>query len=308
MKQLIFSVILALSLFQTAQAMEVTFNFNVYSSGADIYPCNAGLSSSPLVTAASCHLVNSTNPCASGSAGCVCSSVSANTASQDYLTASLTNWDLSGAPTAVQQQGVAGGMIPLVADGSDFAHRLTNLSFNLGSEAYGDTYFVDICYRGPQVDYWQNDVGVNMVLNATTTVSDLAGVAGSASNYINLASLAVGSTVACDLQGMGANTTAAGVGGYNSLSMDLVGGVNLSGADVSYSNALGVGVGTGITSVFPGLALSQTVPSPTGANVQFNGVPRYCKVRYAFQEQSGAPRAWQVHGATVQTFTQIQAQ
>ena len=300
-------MVLAFGFVQSAQAMEVTFNFNAYSSGADIYPCNAGQRLVP--PNLSCHLVNSTASCASGTSGCVCNSFSVATETQDFITGTLTNWDLSGTPTSVRQQpstGVGNGAeVALVSDGTDFAHRLTNLSFNFGSETYDEQYFVDICYRGPQIDYWQNDVGINMTLSGAMTVTDLAGITGSAANYVSLSGVVMYPQVVCDVQGLGANTTAAGVGGYNSLSMDLNG--SFGPADIFYNFGRSWSLGTGITSVFQGLALSQTVPSPTGATVQFNGVPRYCKIRYAFQELSQTTRSWQIHGATIQTFTQVQA-
>ena len=313
MKQLLLSVVLALGLLQSAQAMEVTFNFNAYSSGADIYPCNAGIfhatGSSP-----GCLLLNTTTPCNSGDPGCVCGGGNAQDRYHDFAMATVTNWDLTGTPVVVTAHAYShvefGYPNSVVADRTDFSHRITNLSFNLGSEAYGAQYYVDICYRGPQIDYWQNDVGVNMVLNGSTTFTDLAGLSsGTANTYLGLAGLSLSVSVACDLQGLGDNFTAAGVGGYDSLSTDMLLLPWAMGAGSDYqTGAQGLPItATGTTSVFQNLPLSQTVPSPTGTTVASNGVPRFCKVRYAFAESEGLLRSWNIHGATVQTFTQIQA-
>ena len=313
MKQLLFSIILVLSLLAPAQAMEVTFNFNVYSSGADIYPCNAGVFHYT-GGAQLCHLLNSTVSCGAGDVGCVCATGNTQDRVHDFAAATVTNWDLTGTPVNISVQAydyqVGGVYNQIFNDGTDFSHRLTNLSFNLGSETYGTQYYVDICYRGPQIDYWQNDVGVNMMLNASTTFTDLNGLSsGTANTYLGLAGVTVGPEVVCDLQGVGANQTAAGIGGYDSLSTDLnnnPGGLRI-GVDYAFAPGASGALATGTTSVIQSLPLSQTVPSPTGATVAYNGVPRFCKVRYNFIETFSGLRSWKIHGATVQTFTQIQA-
>ena len=310
MKILVLSVILALGLLQAAQAMEVTFNFNVYSSGADIYPCNAGIYHQNGGNHA-CHLVNSTTACAVGSVGCVCTAGGAAQSRRDFVSAAVTNWDLTGTPVNVSAQAISSPVIydTLITDGTDFDHRLTNLTFNLGSENYGSSYWVDVCYRGPQIDYWANDVGVKMTLDAQMTMTDLAGIAGSNANYIQASGLQSLGAIVCDLQGMGNHKYAANGGVYDTTATDVF--INQNGgmfADVG-NNFGGFGnASAGLTSFAQGYVISNTLAGPTGNFVPNNAVPRFCKVRYFLNEQNiSTQRLWNIHGATVQTFTRIQA-
>ena len=315
MKQLKFSLILFLSFFHSAQAMEVTFNFDVYSSGADIYPCNAGIRHSPGGPGVACHFTGSTTGCQPGVPDCVCASAHAADVSHDFVTATVTNWDLTGTPVVMSAQASAAASTygALITDGTELNSRLTSLTFNLGSETYGAGYYVEMCYRGPQIDYWMNGVGLNMTLDGSITFTDLAGISGSSTNYLNNAQAYAASAVVCDNQGQGTYQTAAVHGAYDTIASDIYfsgsnGDISQWAYDFAYTTNPTLMVSGGpVTSVYQGLGLSTSPTGPAGTIVPNSGVPRFCKVRYGIGETATGARLWNIHGATVQTFTRIQA-
>ena len=302
-------VVAMLALVQNANAMEVTFNFSAYSSGADIYPCNAGIWHGP--SSSRCLLLDGATPCGPGQPGCVCTTGNGTAdANHDFAHATLTNWDMTGTPLSVSTKAnskLSRLFSALVTDGTDFSHRLTNLTFNLGSESYGAWYYVDICYRGPQIEYWLNGIGLKTTLDAQITFSDLAGISGSEATYLANAHPAIYTIVECDNQGQGAYKTAAYNGVYDTVATDVYlssDGTTNSGDFFGSASTLN---STPVVTLFQGLVLSTSPAGLTGSVVQNSGVPRFCKVRYSIWENSQAARLWNIHGSTVQTFTQIQA-
>lgn len=92
-----------------------------------------------------------------------------------------------------------------------FKTQLENLSFNFGSELYGSHFYVDMCFKGPQLPYWLSN---NDPQNATSNFRSRAtltktnpfstGNAGESTlDYTSLSKVAAKYELVCDLQGQG---------------------------------------------------------------------------------------------------------
>ncbi|MEH0861865.1 hypothetical protein [Halobacteriovorax sp. DPLXC-1] len=193
--------LLALSLFFgafTANAAYVSFDFDVYSSGSSIYPCNAGIKHQGYSDRV-CYNRETLDACTppSGSqqescqedptgpgCDCVCTGGFQDDNHQgdgewlmDTLEATSYAWSENGDAIDPQTQQVhsksanQSGKV-LFNDASRFNRQLGSLVFNLGSERYGTEYFLDICYRATQIDY-TGSAQPNHALQRRVTISDL---------------------------------------------------------------------------------------------------------------------------------------
>ena len=88
--------------------------------------------------------------------------------------------------------------------------QLEALSFNFGSELYGAQFFVDFCYRGPQIPYYLGDGNPQNALanfsskaHITATNPFLSGNGGKTRDYVSMSQLALSWDMACDVQGVG---------------------------------------------------------------------------------------------------------
>lgn len=349
-----------------ASGKELTFKFDIYSSGPMMYACNAGLRHVRTATQV-CHYANlpatPDNTCTPGSVvgtgahNCECTSVNGGDYLMDFMRFKYSTWQggMNGTHLTNNTNWNAFGWNPTVTsgvaqawNGSDtyaqvlnvaqaqagnsinpLAVRLDQVTFDLGSELYGSEFFLDVCFRGSQIDYFYSDP----VLNATSsnaaaaaiTVSDVdalgtgetsvgpGGVAGTSLAYLNLSGLRTRATIACDQQGIGTypyghNGTNYGnpmAGTYDTLYSDLsfaTNGQSVIG-DMTYNTSNWI-TPTAQASMLFGSAGNSA--SNFWVNLNNSNHPRFCVVRYWFKESNLAQRSWQRNDARVVTWTKIE--
>lgn len=336
------TTVAGLLLAQQAGAVGVTFNFRVNSSGPSIYPCNAGLltpSQNPKV----CFIAGTTTRCTPTCIGedclpgqnpprslvhglfsgggsqpqpppappaensCVCNTTQGSSYA-NYFDASYRDWDQT---TTSSNQTVSGQdtFNKLFSESTAYGKTLDKLTINLGSELYNAQYFVDMCYRGPQIDY--RDVETKWDLYGKIGVSDF-GYQNGSNGYRSLSSLQAKAYVICDLQRDDCPTcndanpvtdpeAAIFAEGTNFLTTSGAGSARF---DYSYQ-------GTTVTSLSSSLTEIFNIPNAF-ANLG-HSAPRFCKIRYVFSETNGTNaatallRKWQKHGAQVCTYSQVEA-
>ncbi|MCX7979145.1 MAG: protease, partial [Bdellovibrionaceae bacterium] len=218
----------------SAEAISLRFKFKVFSSGPNIYACNAGIMAPP-INKKVCYYEGTTNACTPTTCGttgeicdtrCICTGNEGGEYLMNYGKVSYEDWKDNG-DTSVTGQVVGKTFASTgndwaqpYPDSESFNRRIKDLSFNLGSELYGARYFVDICYRGPQIEYFEDGVKANFSLLAEANATDFfqTGPNGGDNNrdglvipgtvdgkkYTELAGLTVQAFAACDLQGVGA--------------------------------------------------------------------------------------------------------
>ncbi len=329
---------------QDSQAVSLRFKFKVFSSGPDIYACNAGIRHKTHNTKV-CYFEGTTTACTENdcrdkgicNTQCVCTGTNGGESLMDYLKVTSVDWkdhkagSDSNTDTGVEQIDKAaaygGGWSYAINDEtSAWNKRIKELSFNLGSELYGAEYFVDVCYRGPQIEYFADGVTMNASLLAQVSATDfLAGGVNPGDNsrdglsipgvvdgktYTDLAGLQVKAYYVCDTQGVGNykyahNGSSASNGNYNTSVNEADFKTDSNGYPVSGSDVYGSSGSSFQSIAGNGLDLvSSTVSSTSKA-------PRFCKVRYVFTEtnaNSALPlmRKWQRHGAEVCTYTKVE--
>ena len=333
MRKLLLSVVALFALSaQNAFAINLTFQFDVNSSGPSIYACNAGIKHRE--TANICY--DSRNPqnsctpgCAAGNMNactggatpltCVCTGENFPTGNQgtnrmDFLQANTTDWSDN------QTAAVGNAALILTADANDhgqnfnqifgtdtsfgntntnyqvlaaYKKQIKDLTINLGSEVYGAEYFVDICYRGPQIDYRHDQAtvnGLNFGLKAYATIFDVKQADGK--SYKQLAALQVKAEARCIMDDefnycladvLPGDTTACGTN---------------SAAHYYYRNS------GNLRDITEGATVSQLIHETTMAHGG-NVTPRYCQIRYSFKETSQTQRKWKLQQARICTYTEI---
>lgn len=348
----LFAVAMLLISAQSANAISLRFKFKTFSSGPDIYACNAGLRHQPTQHKA-CYFENTQVACtpqecngAQCDTRCVCTNNNGGEYLMDYMKGSYSTWT-NATPsnnggywntnwTATSKQAGGSSYATLVNNPDAFATRIKELSFNLGSELYGAEYFVDICYRGPQIEYFADNVVANFSILAQATATDFiansvnpgdnhpesGGANGEGQNgltmnpaspkYTSLAGLTVQAFVVCDVQGQGTykyahNGSSANSGDYNTL---------LNEASFQDWNNPGSGSnGDYFASSNPTSIASASSLINGWINNNNTKTPRFCRVRYVFKETNGSHdsaasfmnlRKWQRHGAEMCTYTKIE--
>lgn len=331
---------------QQAGAIGVTFNFRVNSSGPSIYPCNAGLLT-PNENPKVCFIAGTNKRCVptckgedckpgedhpkpqsvgavnfmgdSGNHGdhgdhgnyesnsCVCTTSKGDTYA-NYFEASYGDWDETGDPTVQVASGID-AFNKLFGENIAYGKTLKKLTFNLGNELYNARYFVDICYRGPQIDY--RDLETKWDLYGKVGVTDFGYHNGSA-GYKTLSGLKAQAYVVCDLQKDDCPTcndanpvkdreAAVFNEGLNFLATSGSGGARY---DFAYEGPIKTSLPSSLTEVFS---------LPDAFKNYGKSAPRFCKIRYVFSETNGLYektailRKWQKHGAQVCTYSQIEA-
>ncbi len=290
----------------SAFAVQVNFSFNVSSSGPSIYPCDAGIRHISH-TEEICYdrtTQNSCNPqdCSDGQeCSCVCTGGNDPTDtdySQDFFNVSYADWADNGSPMpTVSTTGITATndlFARIFANKDEWGKQITALSFNLGSERYGAEFYLDVCYRGPQINYAGNGASNKFAMNAQSTVTDL--ISGNGLSYSTLADLKVKVTATCDLQGVGDYTGPA----TDDATFHQITGV--TGGDKSFS--------TSYTSFGAGANLSLVKDWINNSNSQS---PRFCKIRYSFIENmrnnasdlQSQIRRWKLQEARISTFSDI---
>jgi hypothetical protein len=300
-------------------AVSVDFKFDVNSSGSTMYACNAGirhLSYTDRIcydreTSTTC---DPTTSCVKDKeCNCICSGPSAQNGTKlDFLEVSSTNWKERGQGTGPQVR------VNLNAPDTNFNmafnelikeewdKEITRMSVNLGSERYGAEYFIDFCYRGPQIEYYRASVNTGSLaptfaLKVHATVSDLS----TELPYSELADLKVKAEVVCDQQGKGQYIYAGKDGSsnansYNQILTDITG---ISVTDGQYSKVIDF-------RDFSSVNNSNLIEDVINDKSAFT--PRFCKIRYTFFENmrnTANPmdqiRKWQIQQAEVSTFADI---
>lgn len=197
-------------------AINVQFDFDIFSSGQDIYACNAGLKHAPHDARVCFKRDNREevcNPslCASAeSCDCVCtgslvSNVQDGEWRLDFMRGSKAAWSDHGmaanAPVPfniIAGRGNSSNNFNEVVNSTTssrldrFNTELRSLSFQLGSERFGSEYYVDICFRASQVDYTSVLNDLNHSVRRQVTITDLTSL-----SYSQLSALEVKSVVNC---------------------------------------------------------------------------------------------------------------
>ncbi len=323
-----------------ADAISLKFKFKVYSSGPNIYACNAGIRHQA-TSKQVCYLEGTTESCSKSSCNgnpdcesrCVCTNNNGGEYLMDYMKVTTADWKDNGDTTPdtnveniTKAAGQATFNSAINGEQAAYAKRIKDLSFNLGSELYGAEYFVDICYRGPQIEYWADNVFANFSLLAQASATDFFQTApdngtnddtgltipGSVDGkkYTELSNLKVSAYYTCDLQGEGTYKFAHNGSGVNS------GAYNTTDTEALFENAnkLPTGGGDEFDSNATGTLVSASaleLVNTTLPGANQGKAPRFCKVRYVFSETDAslaAPnfRKWQRHGAEVCTYTKIE--
>ncbi len=288
----------------SASAIEVSFDFTVFSSGSSIYPCNAGIKhakAQDVVCYERTNPRNSCNPnlCEEGkSCDCVCSGTDGSYLT-DFASVKYTKWSdhddrypRRNKKASFAADGTKNFLFSNDVDmfgekqGKYFDNQLSSLSFNLGSELFGTEYFLDVCYRGPQIDYHNAGIDTNWVAKAEATIQNLS---DTYSSYANVAGLKVKSEIVCDYQ--------------NEVSYDVneTPGNEALDEDDSYRliHNQRLGLNTGVAN--------------GRRNITGHGkkAPNFCRVRYTFTEGhklSGKEqfRPWETQAAKICTRTSIE--
>lgn len=315
---------------QNANAISLRFKFKTFSSGPDIYACNAGLRHDASQHKV-CYFEDTKTACTPQECNgttcntrCVCTNDNGGEYLMDYMKGQYSSWNQSTVDwnqtwTSTTAQAGQGSYNTLVSHGDAFANRIKELSFNLGSELYGAEYFVDICYRGPQIEYFKDGVTANWSLQAQATATDFIAnsinpgdnsQAGLDMNptgikYTTLAGLKVQAITVCDQQGLGQLKYAHNnANQYNTLVNEA--GFNDWNNPTSGGDFFRKSSQVQINSVAN--LISDTIDSSTKA-------PRFCRIRYIFTETDGKAgsqvlnknlRKWQRHGAELCTYTKIE--
>lgn len=320
-------VLLSFLVSLTASAVSIEFKFDINSSGPSIYPCNAGITHASYptrvcydrVTTQSCNPATDCRDRADCNCVCTGSTTGAGETRLDFLSVSSAEWtdngEFAGPQTTVNLYAPETGFNTAFNESSktEWNRQLTKMTVNLGSERYGAEFFLDVCYRGPQIEYFfanqnngYNPVGTatpNFSLKAQATVADILATNGL--RYSELADLKVSAKVVCDQQGKGTylyagSTSPASGSVYDQILNDIV-GITVTGGQ--YTKVVPYRAFNNVTSAY---LIDEFI------NVSNAFTPRFCKVRYSFLENRrndtnllAQIRKWKKHSAEVCTFTEI---
>lgn len=326
MKTLAFLFLLASAF--NASAVSLDFSFDVNSSSASIYPCDAGLRHEGGAgqvcydrrDGQSCNPASACNN--TSNCDCVCTGVASGgiAPALDNVVATSAAWTENGqgaGSNIVTRTNSAktvntNQFVRLFTGVSEWDNQLTSLSFNFGSAKYGTEYFLDVCYRGPQIEYFQafgNDASAaipKFKIGLQTTSTTLAGVT---SSYETIAGLKVRSEVYCDQQGQGAYQFAHnGSGVYGVVAHELTtnqdDAASISGASYQkQSQYVTFNPGQAIT-----LSQNDWIVNYSSATESTAKIPRFCKIRYYFKETSTGHRQWANQKARICTSTDVTEQ
>lgn len=282
----------AIAFVTQSQAIELTFKFQAHSSGPDMYACNAGMTH-PNPGDQVCYIDNTTTPCdpsacAGGKAcdqNCLCTGIRGGSYRMDFMKANYGAWDGPSTPKSLNVQSNPDKFNQLFTDKEAWEKRIDNLNFMLGSERYGAEYFVDICYRGPQINY---DVNAPHSFFAQTTAQDFS--LNSGISYLGLSGIVSRIEYTCDMQKEGDYQFWDTENNPDSIENEAVfGGGDRS--DTSIAAAI----------------LGNTIEMGTFFLNRDSHAPKFCKVRYYYKEsKTQGARGWKYHGGKFCTHTRIE--
>ena len=288
---------------QQARAIELTFEFGVLSSGADIYACNAGIMH-PTDRDQVCFIRGTGETCdprgLSGEHNCVCTGRNGGAYLMDYVRAEYAEYrggvrEDRGRNSVITQPAVRGNQFSeLFSSKESWQKDLRKLDFKLGSEKYGAKYFVDICYRAPVIPYHEDKISALWSAEAQIRITDQNRDEGSR-NYQQRALPKVSAKLLCDLQGKGEVREAG-----EAMDLDYPFAVH-NDWDVMPPNKGDKKLRGGPTFI------SGTDATLINGTIE-HGIraPRLCKVRYIVEETSDGQRFWDPLEATFRTFTRIE--
>lgn len=171
---------------------------------------------------------------------------------------------------------------------ASFENTLNQLTFKLGSDYSGATYFFDVCVRGPETNYFDEnpelmrDVNFLLRSNIHRQSEDENGVPNITQDdeYADISKLNVRAFIHCDLQGLGENKFALdSAGEFNPLKSDLDWAAlanDQKGMSDYFYESKSIPYEAGNNS------LPDTMFITSSANR--SQVPRFCVVRYQFTE------------------------
>ncbi len=213
MRSFLSLVVLLFAMSANTHAISLTFKLDIFSSGTDIYACNAGLKHKGYENRVCYERDNperSCNPgtCTSGEmCNCVCTGDTLNNDGQgeyrlDYFTASYRDWadhgEFGANSATVNKEAGLTEFNKLFSNNESFNKELTSLTFNLGSERYGAVYFLDVCFRATQISYDYPGSTINYSHDKQVTITDLS---DNGYNYEELSGLLVKTVVSCKAKG-----------------------------------------------------------------------------------------------------------
>ena len=192
----------------STNAAQLSFKFDVNSSGSSMYACDAGLKHTTdnvkvcydRVALEQGNAVSCTPDFSCGTGddcNCVCtggygvnqagSVVNNNQGNYrlDYMKASVADWtdngdiplesDIATYNVEANESAYNFNTVSGVSTKSVFKQQITDLEFNLGSEKYGAEYYVDICFRATQITYGYTGSSISWTANGGVTISDIVG-------------------------------------------------------------------------------------------------------------------------------------
>ena len=362
----------ALALSVSAQAKELTFFFDVHSSGPEIYPCDAGHWQGD--NGQYCHYKGTAAACSPDQFGKTIGEISPGQDIKDYLGAPIDpvskvhacictgkngggylmnfmrykaakwvggttggdnhmGWSTATSGVANQPSAGAGTTVASKVWGTtdaknvpqEFKTQLEAVTFNFGSELYGANYFVDFCYRGPQLPYYTDGNGLDApayfssLAHVTKTNPFGTGDGTKTLDYTQLSKVGMQWELVCDHQGDGTYkydhsgvSLDGGTGKFNDLDKMDIADQNTPPNFLGASYIIpGADVANWVGKLSGDSALSGTVANSklvTGDLSEMYGVssqqwitynspkvPRFCKLRTYFAEDStkNRERAWQ---------------
>jgi hypothetical protein len=291
-----FALVSLLAITSTTQAKDLQFNIDVESSGNAIYACNAGIMH-PNPGNRVCYYVNTKTACtptACDSAGncdhnCVCTGLNGGNYRQDFIRSRYGLWDSESQVGSLAKQANTNSYNQLFSDNDAWKYHLKNLSVNMGSERYGTKYFLDVCFRGSQINYWPDMDAPHQIVVRTNTSEKNSSTQNS---YRVLSSVKVSTQYTCDLQGMGVYKD----WGPSTYDKDLNEAL-FSAGDINSGKTTPVTMSGSTVNFF-------------GNNHMINTdsrAPRFCKIRYYYDESAiNNLRKWQIQQAQMHTFTSVE--
>lgn len=242
---------------------------------------------------------------------CVCSTQDGRKFG-NYVHASWTKWEDRQDPHTDKVSGVSPYFETLFGEVDAFDRVLDKLSFNLGSETYNAAYFVDICYRGSQIDYSHYKAAYKVVAEASLT--DI-GYKYNGKGYSDFADLEVQAHLICtsqkqDCKDGNCSDTDENPNGGNTpqFSKDLY---DINDPVSDHTKYLAGDVKELINGAAFVQSINKVAPPIYLDKYNKGAAAKFCKIRYIFKEKDGLSsypklRKWQKHGANICTHTKIE--
>lgn len=236
---------------------------------------------------------------------CVCTT-SKGRKNGNYFHANYRPWGDTVDPHADVVSGESPYFNQLFDEKTAYHKVLEKLSFNLGSELYNAKYFVDICYRGSQIDYSHFETKWNLLAEASVTDY---GLKVNGDGYSDLSDLKMKAYIICSTQERSCRDGECS-DKDDELKYDLpmfndkfLQYLNPYNADYEYES-----------DTYPATSSSfKKIIDKQYKELDYKGgAAKFCKIRYVFEETDGLDkkyakhRKWQKHGADICTHTKVE--